>query len=86
MDDSITLVLCILLLIASCLYISCKNDVEMYELTSETIILDKFITYSRFGTPSYYLVYKDDNGTILQENVNPDVYYRFEIDELKEGE
>lgn len=86
MDDVIPTSLLIILLIFCC---SCflninQNQTEEYELTSESIILDKFITFSKFGTPSYYLVYKDDNGTILQKNVNPDVYYRFEIDEEKE--
>ena len=81
MDDIIPLLILIVLLISSCSYISYKNETEEYELTSETIIIDKFITYRQSdGKPFYYLVFKDDEGTILQRNVNPDVYYRFEID------
>lgn len=84
MNDVIPISLLIVLLIFSCFYISNKNETEQYELTSETIIVDKFITYRESdGQPRYYLIYKDDKGTILQEQVNPDVYYRFEIDEEK---
>ena len=85
MEDFSIICLLVFILCITCICNYSNTNTEGYELTSETIIIDKFITYRQSDAkPFYYLVFKDDEGTIRQELVNPDVYYRFEIDNIKE--
>jgi len=48
---------------------------EKYDTSSATII-DTHITYTRYGTPCYYFVYKFSDGFIKQVQVNEEQYYK----------
>lgn len=57
-------------------YLYYESDINSYN-TENTVLVDNFITYSKFGSPNYYLVIKFDDNKIKQFNVNADEYYNY---------
>lgn len=47
---------------------------EIYDF-STAVIIDTHISYSRYGTPQYYFVYKFSDSTIKQVEVGEQEYY-----------
>ena len=46
---------------------------------STAIVIDKFTTSSRFGSPHYYLIYKLVDGTVINQEVDANGYYNTDI-------
>lgn len=59
-------------------------NIENYDIEN-AILIDNFITYSRFGSPSYYLVYKFEDNSIKEIQVLPEQYYTNIKSENEEG-
>lgn len=80
MKDIIEMLICITLLI--CLFsimsiIFPEEKIEDFNL-EEAILIDNFITYTRLGSPRYYLVYElKEDKSIKEFNVSSEEYYLF---------
>ena len=51
------------------------KDINNYDI-SNAILIDNFISYTRFGNPRYFLVYKFEDSSIMEFQVTADEYYR----------
>lgn len=51
-----------------------EENIANYPI-SEAILIDNFMTYTRFGEPCYYLVYKFNDNSIKQFKVTEEQYY-----------
>lgn len=51
-----------------------EENIENYSI-NEAILIDNFITFTKFGTPQYFLIYKFNDNSIKQFNVTSEQYY-----------
>ena len=62
-----------------------KENIANYPI-SEAILIDNFISYSRFGDPCYYLIYKFNDNSIKEFKVTEEQYYKNINNSWKEKE
>lgn len=90
MEDLIYIVFFIIIVIISMSMISsweAKENIANYPI-SDAILINNFISYSRFGSPCYYLVYKFKDDSIKEFKVSAEIYYKsikIDIIEIEEG-
>ncbi len=53
-----------------------EENIEDYSL-SDAILIDNYISYTRMGTPCYYLIYKFSDNSIKEFKVDAEKYYKF---------
>lgn len=69
-------VVVMLLLIFNLFYVVFSEEkIEDYCI-SDAVLIDSFITYSKFGVPNYYLIYKFDDNSIKEFHVTSEQYYK----------
>ena len=53
-----------------------EEKIDNYDITN-AVLIDNFITYSRYGYPIYYLIYKFSDGSTKEFKVTSEQYYGF---------
>lgn len=71
----IFLIIILIIFIPMIKNIEAKENIANYPI-SEAILIDNFISYSRYGDPCYYLIYKFNDDSIKEFKVTEEQYYK----------
>ena len=74
-DFIIALIVILVVFLPFAYIVDYREDINNYDI-SNAILIDNFISYTRFGNPRYFLVYKFEDSSIMEFQVTADEYYR----------
>lgn len=75
MDEFMFSIFIILLVLICISPLFVEDGIENFNL-QDAFLIDNFITYTKFGTPQYFLIYEFKDNTIKEFNVTSEEYYK----------
>ncbi len=69
------LIIILIVIVPICSFFEKIDNINNYDI-SNAILIDNFVTYNKSGFPCYYLVYKFEDNSIKEFNVNEEIYYK----------